>query len=194
MVNYMEYRFFKSTADEVLSEIDRIVEHNNAAVKQLLEIRDEVGAESMVGNRSGSVSGFIFKEPPCGKVWRKSKVDGYLPKKNSKLGKSIHNRISQIKRIDINETLECDAIGLPSSSHCLIEGNRAYSATCGLKDGVFYAKIPWREVSAEEIKQYKEDRGNGIRWCSELSYLSWEKPDCLTELREWEFLRDLDKS
>lgn len=188
----MNYRFFKSSDAEVLSEIGKIIEHNNEVVKQLMVIRDEIGAESMIGNRSGSVSGFIFKEPPCSKVWRKSKIDGYMPKKNSKLGKSIYDRISQLKRIDINYTLECEAIGLPSSSYCLLEGNRAYSATCGLKDGVFYAKIPWREVEAAEIKQYKEDRDNGTRWCSEMSYLSWNKPECLIELKEWEFLRDLD--
>ena len=189
----MNYRFFKSTYIKVVAEAQRLADFNDANHAKALALISETGCKNIWRSTEGHVVGFEFEENPCTKVWKK--VRGYyMPKVSTTKGKKINDSAKSLRRKNINTILEGSLIGLPSADMCVFSGNKCYSTSCGFYDGVFYAKIPWPDfISADEIEKYK-NKDESRTWIdSNLEHMSWDKPECLIEMKEWEFLRDLDK-
>lgn len=192
----MEYRFFKTNDAGVLNEASLIDDHNNKCFEETQSFLKTVGAVNAYGGRFG-ISGIHFKDAPCDKVWRKSKaqaaVNLYLPKKNNKEGKAIDAAIRSIPRHkDLASIVECEQIGISSYELCLIDGRAAYSCQAWRINGEIYFRIPWKFGVEREIEEYNNQEEPRSSWSSELAYLSWVKPDCVKELKEWEFLRDAE--
>lgn len=191
----MEYRFFKSNDPAVIAEARRIAESNELSFKKVLSLRNETGCENIWRNRFGHIVGFEFSETPPANFWKKAGGCKYMPKVSVQAGRQLIKRMDEIKRLDLNTILEGDKIGLPSAYMCVFEGNACYSTSCAFVDGVFYARIPWpNSIKQEDIDSYKNKPVDKVWFDSNLNHMSWDKPECLIELKEWEFLRDLDKS
>lgn len=189
----MEYRFFKSTHPTVVDEAIRVRESNELSFKKVLSLRNETGCENIWRNRFGYIVGFEFSETPNTNFWKKAGGGKYMPKVSVPAGRQLRKRMSEISNIDLNTILEMEIIGLPCANMCVFTGNAAYSTSCAFVNGIFYARIPWPDfISKDDIERYKNKPADKVWFDSNLNHMLWEKPDCLTELKEWEFLRDLD--
>lgn len=188
----MNYRFFISTDKRFLDAINEIKAHNEQATEAAKEFAAEVGAKDVAySQRFGNYVAVVFEGDPDRKLWKEVQ-HGWWPKKNTKVAKAIHTKLSELpKQKPYQSALEKVEI-IPNFP--LIVGNGyAYYPLFSFdeKTGQSFIKIPWDfSVTSKELEKYK-NRDNGFD--SRMDFLLWEAPEFITEVKEWEFLKAVDE-
>lgn len=192
----MYHRYFKVTSGPLIDELNRIRASRDAAFEQWKVFCEEIGANQYLLFSNGSFGGFMFPSPPDMNVWKKNKRDkGYTPRKTSPAGKELWKKIQSMPIMEPfdNALVKLD---LPVRFPVIFHGQYAYRCTlCGFfKEGVFFVKVPWKDVDPKELEQYKIDRDAGTRGNCEYEHLLWTPRESMTEVKEWEFLKWQDEN
>lgn len=191
----MYFRFFKVIGGETLEKTREILEQRIAAKKVIGQFLDEVGAIGFYPSRSsGKVSSLQFQSIPDRALYKES-GSGFRPKKTSTESKALLERMEALPIYpDFNLALK--HAGLPCDCPAIIDGNRGYFASFAggnCKDGPLFVKVPWQAVPESELEQYRKDRAAGTHYCLSLDFLQWVPPGDWQELKEWEFLKELEE-
>lgn len=185
------YRYFRVTSGPLVDEIDRLTAENKAAQKHWFEFINEIGATSASISVRGTPVFFEFDQQPDKAHW-KAKGLGYLPKRNTRLGRQLHKRMRQLPpMLPLDHAL--NAVGLDGAVPVLIDVNCGYTCNLMGRRGVWFVTIPWRDVPQAELDKYRAARSSRVRYNMSLDYLQWTPPPEFTEIKEWQYLREWDE-
>lgn len=185
------YRYFRVTSGPLVDEIDRLTAENKAAQKHWFEFINEIGATSASISARGTPVFFEFDQQPDKAHW-KAKGLGYLPKRNTRLGRQLHKRMHQLPPIlPLNHAL--NAVGLDGAFPVLIDFNCGYTCNLMGRRDVWFVTIPWLDVPATKMAEYIEENAAGRWFEHSMDYLQWTAPPEFTEIKEWQFLREWDE-
>lgn len=184
------WRFFRVTTGPLMDELRAISERRQAAREAISEFCKDVGAKDAKAGMGG-VAAFEFGERPDLAVWRETH-HGWWPRRNTKAGREMLKRVKRLPKYeDLDTALK--VVGLHPGFPVLLEGRYGYYATLwGTFDegGVVFVKVPWRDIAAEKMAEYKQMREAGKGFNCSMDHLMWEPPPELVEIREWEALKE----
>ncbi len=183
----MYYRYFKVLPSELSKAMHAASEANKMASVEIMNLASHLGAYNYATDRStGKVIGFYFDCRVDEKIWKR--VKGYhTPKKNIRAGIEIQKQIDELPSIAWPDNRLREAgIYLDCPVLFAEEGGAMYRTRCTLIDGDFYIQVPWREVTKKELDEYAQQTN---LFSLEMDHLSWQPPECLQEIKEWEFMK-----
>lgn len=186
-------RFFRVTSGPLIARIREIQQMRESATGSYEALRVKVGASSIHAYESGTFAGFGFEQQPDTAVFRSSGTV-WVPKKNCTVGKALWDEIKSLPAApSIQNAL--DVAGLRPHVPALIEDGRGYSAGLGgFSDlGIWFVKVPWRDIPAEEMAEYKAQRAARHCFSACMEHLLWTPPAEWQEVREWEYLKEWDE-
>lgn len=189
-------RHFRVDSGPVIEATRRIHEERQASLSAIKELINSVGAEDAKVSKSGAVLGFTFKGSPDNKTWKLTKRGWYWPKLNSNAGRDLAKRIKSLPTYPDFDSALTEA-GLHPHSPALIDewkGIGHYPTLTGHPDiGVWFVNVPWRDIDADELEQYKKERAAGTRFCLSMDHLLWAPPAEFKEVKEWQVLKELEE-
>jgi hypothetical protein len=170
-------RYFKITKGPVIEGIKLADETNEAARLEYQKIISDLGAEDTYYQlNSGRLVGFMFKEEPCHSLFRKSELGGWYPRKNTKEGKALHQRICSIQTMNRRNSIK--AVGL-ADGPLFVDGNMGYAPSIVIIPSTpmqVFIGVPWIDVEPVKIEQYKSDRDAGKHNDTSLNFLICWQP------------------
>lgn len=187
MSNPVYYRHFRVDSGPLIDEVNRIIQTNEEAAPQWRELYTELGAVGAEFSDSGNVLCIEFEQEPDRKIWRVCR-SGYMPKKNCKAGRALAERFKAMPRY-VNVSSALSTIGLHDGL-ALIDATYGYFTRLAVAGGVCFVRVPWRDVPAAEMAEYIK---NELSFNCSMEHLQWTPPAEFVELKEWEFLRDLEQ-
>ena len=185
-------RFFKITDGPVIDHINEAAKVNDDAHEQYKIILDEVGAKHTYYHRGRKMTAMMFESEPDRNLFKKS-GQGWWPKKNSKTGKDLNERLDAIVTKDPNEALKL--IGLDNNP-CVFSGSKCYWPTLIVipeAKPVVYVTLPWFDADPKEVEQYRQDRDTGICVSRNLDHILWAPSKDMEEIKNWQMDRHLDE-
>lgn len=189
------YRYFRVTSGPLMNKARELDATNVEARNALTNFFNEIGADNALSYNDGRLAGFRFAKTPDQSVWKQPNSFGaYWPRKNTAAGRDMLARIEKLPRIvHIMNALE--AVGLYAHSPMLIGDRCGYTATLtGLPStGVLFVGVPWRNVSPQELAEYKSDREAKRMYSMEMDHLCWEPTAEMQEVKRWEMEKELDQ-
>lgn len=188
-------RYFKISKGPVVEGIKLADETNKIARSEYKKIIDELGAmDTYYQLASGRLVGFMFDEEPNQSLFRKSELGGWYPRKNTKEGKALHQRISAIKTMNKLDSIK--QVGL-ADGPLFVSGNTGYAPKVIIipsEPMQVFIGVPWVDVDKIEIEQYKIDRENGRHTDTSLNFLiSWVPSSDMEESSEKEMVESVNK-
>lgn len=185
------YRYFRAESGPLVDGVKRIERENEASIEQWQVLIDEFKAASICFNSDGKIAAVAFKDTPDVRLWRPVR-NGYLPKRNSKAGRALWQKIENAP-IAIDPSMALRAAGLEPLGPTLIHDGYGYYNQLNTAQGVCFIRVPWLDVPDAEMTEYREKNAAGIHSSCSMDHLQWTPPAGLVELKEWEFLRDWEQ-
>lgn len=188
-------RYFRVTGGPLLDKAREIEADNERNRKIAMAFADEIGAKNMYSYRDGRISGFEFDKTPDQSIWKQPNSFGhYMPRKNTAEGKAMLKRIDGMPRV-LNIGVALKEIGLEDRVPVLIDSRKGYFPTLAgsVGIGVLFVIVPWRDISALEIDQYKRDRESCHTWSLSLDHLCWSPTPEMQEIKRWEMEKEIDE-
>lgn len=103
--------FYKtSLQSETGKKFAEFIDRRKKCEKAQDDLVKKVGAKSCrIGywRVHGGVSSFIFDNPPDQKHWKRVRMNEYMPKLNTKVGKQIDEKISNLPQLQPNDLNSC---------------------------------------------------------------------------------------
>ncbi|GAB3380871.1 hypothetical protein NCG89_00895 [Spongiibacter taiwanensis] len=189
------YRYFKVLDAATTQAIESLVDQRNQYQQSIHEISKAVGAsDTYFYDRAHGFAGFGFSETPDKTLWRKIKGgDIFYPKKSSKAGKALANRIEALSRPKSVHTALSTAGIETGPFGVLMDGLRCYSATvCGSQKKGWFAVIPWMDIDPRLLEEYRAERASGISGNGNYEHLLWTPPEEWVEVKKWEVERAIE--
>lgn len=190
-------RHFRVTTGPLMDAARAIRQERREAFEVCDKLCKELSADSFNTYRDGRFAGFVFSKQPDPSVWKQPNQFGlYWPRKNTKGGKELMQRIAALPRLrDLNDSLE--AVGLiPHHPVLFFSGHALISTAFGSPElGVMFVRVPWRDEDPQSLADYKAQRDstNRTRWSADLDHLLWEPPAELIEVKEWEVQKEIEE-
>lgn len=188
-------RYFRVTSGPLMTRARELEAANSKARTAVIDFCKEIGADNALSYNDGRLAGFKFTQAPDYGVWKQPNSFGaHLPRKNTAAGRDLLKRIEHLPRI-MHIMYALEAVGLYANSPVLLGNRCGYCPTLsGLpRTGVLFVGVPWREVSAEELAEYKRDREAKKTFSTEMDHLCWEPTAEMQEVKRWEVEKELDQ-
>lgn len=189
-------RYFRVTTGPLIDAVKEIHKQQTAAVGQIRELINELGAKDAKLGAEGNIIGFTFDETPDSKLWKRTRRGWYYPKQSSNAGRDLIKRIKALpKHPSYDEAVL--AIGLIPGFPALVDTYKGVGHSVTLSGhidlGVWFVTVPWEDIDPGELEQYKRDKASGKRWSASLDHLCWEPTADLIEVKEWQVLKEIDE-
>ena len=193
----MFWRFFRIESGPVL---ERYIELHKKEVETSNRYHPVLKAEGITYGYGRDPKNMLFTldHVPGDEKWKRvmrGRHVFYRPKRTTKEGQELHKRLMQLPVLP-DPSVALRDVGLTPGLPAIVWDGRGYYPYVSMLDPdkpMMIVRLPWREVSAEEMDRYKQEREAGQRACSELNYLSWEPPQDWVEIKEWEALKLADE-
>jgi len=188
-------RYFRVTEGPLVEKAREIRASNVESRKAVLAFCNEIGAENAMGRKDGQLTGFKFSSTPDQQAWKsQDKFGAYWPRKNTAAGREILKRIEDLPKVQHIE-VALSEIGLSADCPVLIEARAGYCATlCGSPEGgVLFVGVPWRDVSADELAEYRSQKDAGTRFSVEMEHLCWMPSEHMKEVKRWQVEQEIDE-
>lgn len=184
-------RYFKVESGDLIADVLESIRINNQANDQYKLILDDIGALPKYYHIDMRVTSICFEITPDTNIYKRTE-QGWYPKKNTKFGRDLHNKLRKIKVKPIDDSLRI--IGLESFP-TIIHGHTGYSSTIFYTPSdpiVCYVSVPWYDEDPKVLEEYLTDRNNGISFNCAYDHLLWEPTKDMIEVKEWEVKKAVD--
>lgn len=187
----MKHRIFRIQDESFDKLYESLAARREAARQALIEFSNKMNAVDIRVWPSGRFAGLVFEDAPDKSLWREVRNEIWAPKKNLKAGKVIWKLIDALPIREEIDTLLTE-FDLPINGPVLLEGRMGYRPylTGFPTKGIWFAHVPWREVTKEERDEYEN---NPDSWSYEFEYLKWTPPAIFKEVKEWEYLKEFEE-
>lgn len=188
-------RYFRVTSGPLMDKARDLEAANDVARIAVGAFVKEVGAKNSLSFRDGRLSGFVFDTPPDPGVWKTPNSFGaYWPRKNAAAGRDMLARIEALPAV-VHIENAVEAVGLTPDLPVLINSRAGYRVTlCGRASlGVLFLTVPWRNVSPDEVAEYKRKKADGLQFSIEMDHLCWAPSAGMEEVKRWEVDKEIDE-
>lgn len=184
-------RYFDMKDGPTAQRLAELIALRDIYMAALNVIKNEIGADNIYTyQQGGRLCCFKFSKNP-GPDFKKME-SGFLPKKTTKSGKVLAERIAAIPvPPSVHSCLE--VVGMGDGHWCLQDGLTIYNASiCGSPKAGWFAVIPWMDVDPKVLEQYRKDREAGTHGNGNYDHLLWTAPAEWVEVKEWEMKKAMD--
>lgn len=184
------HRYFRVDTGPIADKASQMVRVNNEVKARYLAVLAEIGAEDTYWVDDHKL---VAMTPTVDKhLYRKCRDGGYYPKRNTKFGKDLNKRFSDIARDIINKyTL----IELCNKPRVICMGMRLYFPTPTVLPHddypVVFIAVPWYDEDPDVIAEYVARKSKGQQTTGETGALLWGPTTHMTEVKEWEVLKEV---
>ncbi len=193
----MYHRYFEVKSGPLLKAVADIIAKRQEVIDTWKVFVARVGAKDVSHWTDGRIAGLSFETAPDRAKWSEMR-GGWWPKKNTREGKALRAEMETLPKMPVLG----DALGVIGliNMPVLIDGHAGYRPVMGWHKfpdpGVVFIKVPWREADLNELAEYKAQRESEHpnHFSMELDHLLWQPMPEMVEVKEWEFLRDMEAS
>lgn len=188
-------RYFRVTSGPLMDRARELDAANDAARSTVSAFIKEIGAKLSLHFSDGRWSGFIFADPADQNVWKQPNSFGaYWPRKNTAAGRDMLARIQALPPI-VHIENAVEAVGLLPELPVVVGTRSGYKVTlCGKTSlEVLFLTVPWRDVSPDEIAEYKRNKAGGTHFSIEMDHLCWTPSAGMEEVNRWEVEKEINE-
>lgn len=189
-------RYFRVERGPLVDAVKEAREINNKAHDEHVSILKEIGAKTKYYQRDGRLVAVIFDNEPNRNLYKKvgNCPDGHFPKKNSKQGKALAKRLTEIKT---KPEIDCLSVVGLIGRFKFVSASKAYGDTIVTIPSdpiVVYVSVPWHDVDPEKIEAYvAEKQQSKGRYDRDLEAVMWTPPKEFIEIKSWEVDKAIDE-
>lgn len=183
-------RYFRVTEGPLIDAMKDAIEINNRAKREYVNILHKIGAERQYYHIDNRLVAVQFKDEPDRYLYKKCKHGGWYPKRNTKEGKTLHERFKSVKTEADSECLKLVNL---SSSPTLAGAGRCYFPTITVlpsEDMVIFISVPWYDEDPDVLAEYVKDKNHMDR---NYDAILWKPSEEMVEIKRWEVEKEIDQ-
>jgi len=181
-------RFFKITTGKAVEKAKEIIAQKKIMQEGYRRITREIGANDRYWHSQGKLDAFSFDKPDL-KLYKKvTRTGGYMPKKNTSVGKEIHKKLDAIDVANDNDLISF--LGIPEVLFDIPYLRYSVAHILPYDEPLVIIKMPWKSVSPRDIEAYKKD--DDVHRDEIMDFLCFEPLPEMLEIEEYEIKELID--